>query len=87
MDGVKTIPDPTSQPTITVADAAALLSVSRATLYRNLDDVPHLKIGGTVRIVTAELLHHDQPLSTKRPTSPLVGTRRCLRAGMGRVDN
>ena len=52
------LPDPLDQPTISVEAAAELLGISRASAYRAAKngDLPVLKFGRSVRVITASLL-------------------------------
>jgi hypothetical protein len=47
-------------PYVSVDDAARMLRVSAWTLYRNLHDVPHIRIGGYIR-VRCEWLYLEPP--------------------------
>jgi len=55
-DGMR-VPDPEEQPTLTVAEAAKLLRVSRDTLYAAVDrgEVPAFRWGRRIVIPTAAL--------------------------------
>jgi excisionase family DNA binding protein len=57
MNKTREIPDPAERPTISVAEAAELLGVSRATGYHACRDgeLPSLRIGGRIVIPTAAL--------------------------------
>jgi hypothetical protein len=62
------IPDPTEKPTLPVREAAPLLGVSPASLFRAISDdrspVAFVRCGSRVSIVTADLrrvLHLDEP--------------------------
>lgn len=56
-----TLPDPETQPTLTVAEAAVLFDVSRTTAYdaikRGTWPTDVVRIGNVVRIPTAHALH------------------------------
>lgn len=52
------LPDPATQPTLKVNQAAALLGVDRNTLYEAIKrgEVPSIRIGRSIRVPTAGLL-------------------------------
>ncbi len=52
------VPDPTTEPTITVARLASLLGVSRGTVYEAVraGTVPSLRIGRRIVVPTARIL-------------------------------
>lgn len=49
-------------PYLSVEDAARVLRMSPWTLYRNLDDVPHIRVGTSIR-VRCEWLFLEPPAS------------------------
>lgn len=53
-----TVADLRQRPTVTVAEAAAVLEASPSTVYRLASDgrLPSVRVGGSVRIPTAHLL-------------------------------
>ena len=54
-----TVPDPTSQPTMSIDEVAELLGVCRSTMYRAVKDgeIPVIKIGRRYLVPTAHVAH------------------------------
>lgn len=47
---------------ITVSDAASILRVNRASLLRNMDEIPHVKVGNEYRIACWFLMLEPPPV-------------------------
>ena len=58
LDHTAPLPDPRTQPTVSVEAAAAILGVARQTVYRAVraGEIPSIHVGRLVRIPTARLL-------------------------------
>lgn len=54
----RTLPDPATEPTIGCARAAAILGISTRHAHRlcELGELPHVRAGSAVRVLTAEFL-------------------------------
>lgn len=54
----RSLPDPVSEPTVSVARAAAILSINRRTIYDAIarGDIPSVRIGRRVVVPTARLV-------------------------------
>ena len=68
-----TMPDPRERPFLTTTEAAELLGVSRASVYRMIHNgtLPVVRLGGprSTRIVTAELLRTVMRLDPEPATT------------------
>lgn len=58
MTTARRLPDPATQPTITVAEAARILGIGRNQAYAAVErgEIPALRLGKSIRIPTALLL-------------------------------
>lgn len=54
----RALPDPADEPTVTVERVAAIFGISRSAAYAAVDrgEVPHVRVGRSVRVLSARFL-------------------------------
>jgi excisionase family DNA binding protein len=63
------LPDPDTEPTISVDRAARILGLSTRAAYKacDRDEIPHVRVGRTVRVLTAQFLRKFHFADDLRP--------------------